>query len=287
MCIRDSYLTKDQASALVSSGKEVKVAVGVYPGVPSPSVSPAPVSKKTGKVFKDCADCPEMVVIPAGSFRMGDLNGGLQKDEKPVHRVTIPRSFAVGKYEVTFAEWDRCVAAGGCSHRPRDEGWGRGNRPVINVSWNDTQTYIRWLSRKTGHKYRLLSEAEWEYVARAGSTTKYPWGNSVGRNQANCRSCGSSWDGKQTSPVGSFSANRFGLYDTIGNVWEWVSDCSIEGYAGAPSNGSSWTSGNCTSRVVRGGSWTTFPGSVRSANRGSSESGLRGSTSGFRLARTL
>ena len=145
-----------------------------------------------GYVFHDCDQCPEMVVVPEGRFRMGDLAGDGGSDEKPVHDVTIASSFAVGKYEVTFAEWDACVAGGGCTHWPADEGWGRGTRPVLNVSWDDTQAYVRWLSRETGKPYRLLSEAEWEYVARAGSTTKYQWGDDVGTNKANCDGCGKS-----------------------------------------------------------------------------------------------
>ena len=185
-----------------------------------------------GSTFRDCDQCPEMVVIPEGRFRMGDLNGVGDDDEKPVHDVTIASPFAVGKYEVTFAEWDACVAGGGCTHRPADRGWGRGTRPVIDVSWDDTQAYVRWLSRATGKPYRLLSEAEWEYVARAGSTTKYQLGDDVGTNKANCVGCGSQWDAKSTAPVGSFAANAFGLFDTTGNVQEWVADCSARQLSG-------------------------------------------------------
>ena len=137
-----------------------------------------------GTTGRECDQCPEMVVVPAGRFRMGDLSGDGASNEQPVHDVTVS-PFAAGKYEVTFAEWDACVAGGGCTHRPADSGWGRGTRPVINVSWDDTQAYVRWLSRETGKPYRLLSEAEWEYVARAGSTTKYWWGNEADHAHAN------------------------------------------------------------------------------------------------------
>ena len=214
---------------------------------------------RPGKVFRDCPECPEMVVVPAGSFTMGSPSSekGRYDGEGPQHRVTIPEPFAVGKYEVTFAEWDACVAAGGCyGHRLYDPGWGRGQRPVIVVSWEDAKAYVGWLSRKTGERYRLLSEAEWEYAARAGTRTRYHWGHSIGRNQANCDGCGSRWDDEKTAPVGSFPANGFGLHDVHGNVWEWVEDCWHGSYAGAPTDGRAWaTGGDCERRVLRGGSW--------------------------------
>ena len=242
---------------------------------------------EAGTVFRDCAGCPEMVVVAAGTYMMGSPE---EADELPIHRVTIGEPLAVGKYEVTFAEWDACVADGGCyGYRPDDEGWGRGKRPVTNVDWNQVQTYAMWLSEKTGKAYRLLSEAEWEYVARAGSgTRKYSWGNEIGRNRANCGGCGSRWDGKQTAPVGSFGANGFGLHDVHGNVWEWVQDCWNETYAGAPADGSAWEQGNCATRVVRGGSWYSGPRYLRSASRSGITSGYRDyHVVGFRVARSL
>ena len=243
--------------------------------------------------FRDCDQCPEMVVVPAGRFRMGDLSGEGPSHERPVHEVTIAAPFAVGKYEVTFAEWDACVAAG-CTHQPDDEGWGRGTRPVINVSWDDAQEYVRWLSRKTGKTYRLLSETEWEYVARAGTTTKYWWGNKADHDYANygkdecCEGMAAGADRwVNTAPVGSFKANAFGLFNTAGNVWEWVEDCWNKNYNGAPSDGSAWTSGNCDLRAARGSSWVFGPGDLRSADRGRTDTGYRGTVSGFRVARTL
>ena len=225
--------------------------------------------------------------IPAGSFRMGDIQGGGGSDEKPVHRVRI-KAFLLGKTEVTFAQWDACVAAGGCSHKPSDEGWGRGSRPVINVIWKDiTEQFIPWLNKTTGKRYRLPTEAEWEYAARAGSETKYSWGNSIGRNKANCNGCGSRWDNSKTAPVASFATNGFGLYDMHGNVWEWTQDCWNDSYRGAPSDGSAWLSGNCSRRVLRGGSWISNPYSLRSANRYDYTAGGRYINNGFRLARTL
>ncbi len=231
---------------------------------------------------------PEMVVIPAGSFRMGCVSGvDCQEDEQPVHQVTIPEWLAVGKYEVTFAEWDACVSAGGCGHRPGDEGWGRGRHPVMKVSWDDVQEYVRWLSQQTGASYRLLSESEWEYAARAGSRTAYSWGNEIGSGRANCDGCGSQWDDSGTAPVGSFSPNAFGLYDMHGNVWEWVQDCWNGSYNGAPSDGSAWQVGDCSGRVLRGGSWINIPRSLRSAFRSWDTTGNRNNNFGFRVARTL
>ena len=240
---------------------------------PSVTVEKAP---KPSATFKDCAQCPQMVVIPAGTFVMGSPPGeeGRRKSEGPQHRVTV-RRFAIGKYEVTFAQWDACQAAGGCSHRPKDLGMGRGNRPVINVSWNDAKQYVVWLSKKTGKRYRLPSEAEWEYAARAGTQTRFWWGNALGRGNTNCKRCGSPWEKKGTSPVGSFRPNRFGLYDVHGNVSEWVEDCWHKSYAGAPANGRPRTTGGSCSepyslfrdRVKRGGSFLINHRFLRAAFR--------------------
>ena len=258
--------------------------------------SAAPGAQPTeGSVFRDCAECPEMVVVPAGSYRMGSPAEETDRDpdEGPVHRVTISEPFAVGRYEVTFAQWDACHADGGCSHHPDDQGWGRGNRPVVDVSWDDAQEYVRWLSGETGQDYRLLSESEWEYVARAGTTTRYWWGNEIGRNRANCNGCGSRWDARQTAPVGSFSPNAFGLHDVHGNVEEWVQDCWSDGYAGAPIDGSVWESEFClTGRLIRSGSWLHLPKYLRAATRDRLLPTQRGqwhvaATVGLRVARTL
>ena len=227
----------------------------------------------------------EMVEIPGGTFRMGDLSGDERAQELPVHSVTVP-SFWMGKHEVTFSQWDACVADGGCSYRPDDEGWGRGNRPVINVSEHDIQEFIVWLRTRTGGGYRLPTESEWEYAARAGSESEYTWGDELGVNRANCTGCGSQWDDDRTAPVGSFPANVWGLHDIHGNVWEWTEDCvNYDGYEGAPSDGSAWLSGTCSQRVIRGGSWGRDPGQLRSSNRGRLLRSARGDFLGFRLAR--
>ena len=239
-------------------------------------------AESPGDTFKDCAACPEMVVVPAGSFRMGDLNGAGYGVEGPVHDVRIGHAFAVGIHEVTFAEWDACVAAGGCSYRPGDEGWGRGRRPVVNVSWDDAQAHARWLNRMTGKTYRLLTEAEWEYVARAATRSRYPWGDGIDGSRARYASR------EGTAPVGTFAANGFGVHDTAGNAWEWVQDCWHEGYAGAPADGAAWTGdGECGPRVRRGGSWRSIAGVVRSAVRYRSTGDRRTDAIGYRLARNL
>ena len=246
-------------------------------------------AQQTVPTFRDCPDCPEMVAIPAGTFTMGSPATEARRGdiEGPQHRVTIAKPFALGKYEVTFAEWDACTAAGGCAHRPGDQGWGRGRRPVIDVSWDDAKAYVAWLSRKTGKTYRLPSEAEWEYAARAGTPTRYSWGDEIGSNRANCRGCGSQWDWKQTAPVGSFAPNHMGLHDMHGNVWELVEDCWNGSYNGAPSDGRAWLTGLCRARALRGGSWTDDPGFLRSAYRVGHPTMLPDDGIGFRLARTL
>ena len=232
------------------------------------------------------ASVPDMVAIPAGTFRMGCVTrGNCDNDERPVHEVRVP-AFELSRYEVTFAQWDVCAEYGDCRW-VGDEDWGRGNRPVINVSWHDAQQFLSWLSAETGEPYRLPSEAEWEYAARAGAVTRYWWGNEVGRGRANCDGCGSEWDGERTAPVGSFWANAFDLHDMHGNVWEWVEDCWNDSYRGAPTNGIARRSGDCDRRVSRGGSWFNNPWIMRSANRSGSSSGIRANGLGLRVARSL
>jgi formylglycine-generating enzyme required for sulfatase activity len=209
-------------------------------------------------------------------------------NEKPPHKVNIARPFALGRYAVTFEEWDACVAAGGCNgYKPKDQGWERRRRPVINVSWDDAQAYAKWLSGRTGQTYRLPSEAEREHAARARTDTRYFWGDDIGRGNANCIGCGSQWDGKQTAPVGSFKPNPFGLYDMHGNVWEWAQDCYVDNYKAAPTDGRAVETSGCVSRVLRGGSWYYNPRGLRSAFRYVDRPVNRYLSFGFRLARTL
>ncbi len=245
---------------------------------------------KSGDSFRECAkDCPEMVVVPAGEFMMGSAADERDHygNEDPLHRVTMARPLAVSKFEVTFEQWDACVAIGACADVP-DSNMGRGTQPVINVSWDNVQQYVVWISTMTGRPYRLLSEAEWEYAARAGTTTAFSWGNEIGKNNADCNGCGSEWDSRRTAPVGSFAPNRFGLYDMHGNVWEWVEDCLHTNYEGAPKDGSAWIAqGDCNHRVVRGGSWAGYPVGLRSALRFWYSADDHGNDLGFRVARTL
>ena len=258
-----------------------------------------------GERFRDCPDCPQMVVIPAGRFEMGCDAENCGDDEKPVHEVRIDRAFALSAYEVTRGQYRSFVEATGhdtgttCAvlgdgvwaYRT-GYGWLRpgyaqdDDHPAVCVSWDDAQSYVTWLSGMTGESYRLPSEAEWEYAARAGARTRYHWGDEVGANRANCDGCGSRWDDRGTAPVGSFAGNRFG-HDLHGNVWEWVEDCWNGSYAGAPGNGSAWLSGECGERVLRGGSWNSKPGDLRAADRSWDSAGFRVSDGGFRVARTL
>ena len=241
-----------------------------------------------GTILSDCDLCPQQVVIPPGHFVMGDEGGGLASDA-PIIEVVLHRSIAIGRFEITVAEWGACAEAGSCSsYIPENEEWGMSNRPITNVSWNDAIEYIDWLSKRTGHRYRLPSEAEWEYSARAGSTSRFWWGDDLGINQAVCEDCGSLYDGKKPAPVGSFSANAFGLYDTAGNLWEWTQDCySIESYKKHKIYPSPvYTKEGC-SRVLRGGAWDVLSEGLQSSFRFASGSSNRSNVFGFRVVRDL
>ena len=238
------------------------------------------------EVFRDRlrsgGEGPAMVVLPTGRFRMGSPAGeaGRFSDEGPVHTVTISRRIAMGQYPVTFEDYDRYAENWGFlkalfGKKPNDMGWGRGRRPVINVNWNDAKAYAAWLSEQTGKRYRLPSESEWEYAARAGTETAYSWGDEIGVNRANGLNSHSEWSGKKMSPVGSFERNAFGLYDMHGNVFEWVEDCWHDNYEGAPSDGSAWTSGG------------DIPRSLRSAYRFRLAPSVRSYFFGFRLVQDL
>ena len=257
---------------------------------------------KAGDRFRDCAECPQMVVIPAGSFMMGspESEEGRNDYEGPEHRVEIREPFAVGAYEVTRDEYGTFVEETGHAGGPgcyvwtgsewkeqegvgwRNPGYSQtGRNPVACVNWEDARAYVEWLSRKTGERYRLLSEAEWEYAARAGTRTRYSFGDDITPNDANYGNI------RKTQPAGSYRANGYGLYDMHGNVYEWVEDCWNGSYRGAPTDGKAWESGDCSRRVLRGGSWYSFPRNLRSANRSWDDTGYRGSNDGFRVARTL
>jgi formylglycine-generating enzyme required for sulfatase activity len=241
--------------------------------------------REAGEIFRDCRSCPELVVVPAGRYVMGS-NDGRFAAERPAHLVTIPRPLAVGRYEVTFEEWQACVAEGDCGHMPDDHKWGRGRRPVINVNWPAAVGYTEWLSRRTGQTYRLPSEAEWEYAARAGTTTEYWWGDAVGQARANCRNCGPEVS-HGTKPVGAFGPNPFGLFDVHGNVWEWVQDCWHSSHAGAPRDGSARLDGACQERVTRSGSWYYVDTNGRAAYRSKFPAAAFSYGIGLRVVRDL
>ena len=249
---------------------------------------------RPGTEFQDLlrsgGEGPYMVVIPAGWFEMGCVSGHeCGADEFPLRLVDIPEPLAVSKYEVTFLDWDRCADAGGCGdYRPDDAGWGRDDRPVVHVSWEDAQSYVAWLSAQTGETYRLLSEAEWEYAARGDTETAYAWGDDYWPGSANCANCLSPWDSFGTAPAGSFEPNEFGLFDMHGNASEWVQDCANDSYYGAPSDGSAWLAGDCGRRILRGGSWVDqSTAAIRSPRRFHRPADFRHSADGFRVARVL
>jgi formylglycine-generating enzyme required for sulfatase activity len=265
--------------------------------------APADTPTFVGPGSRDCADCPELVVVPAGAFQMGSPAGeeGRNPDEGPLHTVTFAKPFAIGKYEVTFDEWDACVAAKACK-TVADDGWGRGRRPVIDVNFEMATGYARWLTQKTGKQYRVPSEAEWEYAARGGSATRWFWGEDSTRacefgnvGDESVKQEHPEWprhdcnDGyAKTVPVGSFKPNGFGVHDTVGNVWEWVQDCYNPSYENAPADGRAWLTGDCVKRVDRGGGWYNKPESVRSALRYAGDDPTRrNNTLGFRVVRTL
>lgn len=228
---------------------------------------------------------PEMIALPAGHFRMGDLQGMGHENERPVHQVQISAPFGIGRYEVTFDDFDRFCRSTGRLFLP-DQGWGRGRRPVVDVSWRDAVEYARWLSEQTGANYRLPSESEWEYAARGGSSDIFWWGGQLGSGRANCSNCGSHWSARSTATVGSFEANGFGLYDTAGNVWEWCQDDYQDSYLGAPADGAPRKNGGKV-KVLRGGSWDYTGDSLRSSARPHYGSQDRYLLIGFRVARDL
>jgi formylglycine-generating enzyme required for sulfatase activity len=236
--------------------------------------------------FRECAKvCPEMVVLPAGEFMMGSpaTESGHAPREGPQHKVTIARPFAVSKFDVTIADWDACASVHGFIAAP-DRNFAQDTQPVTDINWNDAQEYVAWLSKMTGQRYRLLTEAEWEFAYRAGTTSAYYWGNEIGKGNASANVTG---DRSGTFPVGSFKPNAFGLYDMAGNVWQWVQDCYHGDYNGAPTDGSEWTGGDCTKRVTRGGTTNQGAQSMRAATRGGDGVQIRYFNLGFRVARTL
>lgn len=245
------------------------------------SGSAEPAGSITHSAFRDCEDCPLMIAVPAGHFTMGSDRH--RPNERPEHQVTIDSPFAIGVYEVTMREWDACLREGGCRFSPKandDQ-----DLPVSNLSWDDTQQYTAWLSKKTGQAYRLPTEAEWEYAARGGTDSDFWWGHAAGKENANCKDCGTEWDGQGPAPVGSFKPNPFGLYDVHGNLWEWTMDCANRSYKDAPTNGEVWLRGDCLGRMLRGGSWNLGSDYLRVSRRNSYDRDVRYYLHGFRVQR--
>jgi formylglycine-generating enzyme required for sulfatase activity len=268
-----------------------------------------PIPPANPKIFKDCAHCPEMVEVPAGRFVMGEELDRRRREpnEDPAHEVVLTRAFAMGRYEVTLGEYRAFVAAtgdepaGGCkvwkngirdddgSKNWLDPGYPTDDRqPVVCINWDEAEAYTKWLSKTTGKRYRLPTEAEWEYTARSGGATRFWWGDHFVAGQANCRDCGSDWDDERAAPVGQFVPNYFGVYDMHGNVQEWVEDCWHDTYVGAPADGSAWQNdGGCKHRVKRGGTWNEPKDDIRSGNRNKDGTDSHTNALGFRVARDL
>ena len=240
---------------------------------------------KVGETFQDCETCPKMIVIPGGKYTMGDDKG--KKNQRPARQVTIKGPLAISIYEVTWDEYSVCLEEGACKREPDAHKWGKGKRPAINMSFDEAVTFTKWLAKKTGRPYRLLSETEWEYAARAGTSTGYWWGDKLKKKYANCRKCGTKWSGKKTAPVGSFKPNPWGIYDMHANIWEWTSDCWNKTHAFGPKDQSPRTDGNCDRRSVRGGSWYYFPQLAKSVSRDSHPRHLWSYNIGIRLGISL
>jgi formylglycine-generating enzyme required for sulfatase activity len=263
--------------------KEIK-----RPPAPSPATATTPPSKSSsasvaaGNEIKDCQTCPVLVSLPPGTFSMGSNTD--DPSEKPAHRVSITEPFAIGKYEVTVEQWEVCANANVCPRVTTDNGRGK-NTPVRDISWDDAQRYVKWLAQTTGKSYRLPTEAEWEYAARGGTSTRYWWGEKMQPGKANCKECGQPWNADAPANVGSFAPNPFGLYDMNGSVWEWVSDCWHSSYKGAPVDGREWDAPNCRQRVIRGGSWREDGSYMLSSTRFKYDASVRHSQNGFRVAR--
>ncbi|MCW8891276.1 MAG: SUMF1/EgtB/PvdO family nonheme iron enzyme [Sedimenticola sp.] len=256
---------------------------------PVPVAPPKPREPETGSQIQDRLSSggrgPLMLYVRGGTFTMGSRINHLASEELPAHEVTLP-SYSISQNEVTFREYELFAAATD-RRLPDDLGWGQGPRPVINVSWNDAKAYTEWLSEQTGKRYRLPTEAEWEYAAAAGTDSPYWWGFDVGEGKANCFNCGSQWDGVSTAPVGRFDSNPYGLNNTAGNVMEWVDDCYHNSYEGAPTDGSSWLESDCRERVIRGGAFNKPGESLRSTKRGRHDADAKLFVLGFRVARDI
>jgi formylglycine-generating enzyme required for sulfatase activity len=282
------------AQAPASRPPPVKAATAPAASAPAPATAPASTAPAkaappaapaaAGAEIKDCAACPTLLSLPGGVFTMG--NNASDPSEKPAHRVSIEAPFAIGRYEVSVQEWTACVDAGGCpkidmaANTPP-------NAPMRDVSWDDARQYVKWLGTVSGKPYRLPTEAEWEFAARGGTTTRYWWGEQMAQGKANCKECGKPWQNDAPATVGSFAANPYGLYDTSGGVWEWVADCWHNNFKDAPSDGHAWDAPSCRVRVIRGGSWREGAPYMVTSTRFKYDASVRHAQNGFRVARSL
>ncbi|MCB2101533.1 MAG: formylglycine-generating enzyme family protein [Rhodobacterales bacterium] len=263
------------------------VQLGAAPGTGPALAGDLRPMRELRDTLRDGTPGPRMVVLRGGTFRQGSDEGVGDFDEHPALDVTLARPFAMALHPVTFEDYDRYCAATGVAP-PDDSGWGRGARPVINVSWEEAQAYARWISERTGRRYRLPTEAEWEYAVRAGTATTFWWGEDPTGERANCAGCGGLWDGEKTAPVGRYRPNPFGLYDMAGNVFHWMADCYHDSMAGAPGDGTSREkAAGCGKRVIRGGAWSFPPKEMRSANKWRDFPSRHSDDTGFRLVRDM
>lgn len=256
---------------------------------PAAAPPPAPLEKPAAPVaglteLNDCKDCPPLVALPAGAFIMGSNSEDIS--ERPAHRVTISKPFAIGKTEVTVSQWNACAAAGACQ-RIASNGSAAADAPMRDVSWDDAQQYVKWLAKISGKPYRLPTEAEWEYAARGGTVSRYWWGQQMQPGNANCKECGEPWSPDAPAKAGSFAANPYRLHDMNGSVWEWVADCWHNSYKGAPADGQAWDDPLCRVRVIRGGSWRDGGTYMMSSTRFKYDASVRQNQNGFRVARDM
>jgi formylglycine-generating enzyme required for sulfatase activity len=270
------------APASSASAKPSPTAPTTPPPYPAPSATVS--ATPAGHEIKDCAACPIMIALAPGTFEMG--NNHSDPSERPAHAVTIGQSFALAKYPVTVEQWNACVAASACAPLASDNSHAP-NAPVHDVSWDDAQQYLAWLTKISGKPYRLPTEAEWEYAARGGTKTRYWWGDDFRTGKVNCKDCGQPWHEDGPANVGTFAANPFGLYDMGGAVWEWVSDCWHSTYKNAPNNGRSWNEPYCQAHVIRGGSWLDGASYMLSSTRFKYDANVRYTANGFRVARDM
>jgi formylglycine-generating enzyme required for sulfatase activity len=256
------------------------------PATTAAPATAAPPAKAVapGTEIKDCPACPTLLSLPGGVFTMG--NNTSDPSEKPAHQVSVEAPFAIGRYEVTVQEWNACAAAGGCPKIDMPASTPP-NAPMRDVSWDDARQYAKWLGTVSGKPYRLPTEAEWEFAARGGTTTRYWWGEQMAQGKANCKECGKPWQNDAPATVGSFAANPFGLYDTSGGVWEWVADCWHNNFKGAPADARAWDAPACSVRVIRGGSWREGAPYMVASTRFKYDASVRHSQNGFRVARSL